>query len=341
LLRGFWDELQKRGVELRELQRLSGMNRPRVGGFLSTVSEQDVYRLYEAALALTGDRALGVSVANAMSVASLHLVGQLFVTSVTLRQAIEHTFRAAPHLRRRALWIEELPDGRVRLGHRSEQPSRPGARVDAEMTGVFMYKLAAHFVERPSEMPAVQFPFPAPEDTSTYHRVFPGGAQFDADGTFVVLPRVLLDRRRSGVDPTLTRQLLQLAEDHYGTQHIGAESDWKYRVRSVLRAHVAPRLLDAETLARQLGLSARGLSRRLAREGVSLSTLVDETQYERARSLLRRPMTTSKEIAASLGYAELSSFFRAFRRWSGGLTPSEYRRGQLASTIDAAVKPKS
>ena len=328
LLRGFWDELQKRGVQLRELERLSGISRPRLDSFSSTLSDQEVYRLYEAALALTGDAALGVTVGNAMSVASLHLVGQLFVTSVTLRQAIELAMRAAPHLRQRTLWLDELPGGRVRVGHLCEQPRRPGARVDSEMTGVFMSKLASHFLERPSEMLAVQFPFPVPEDTSVYLRVFPGGVQFDADGTFVVLPAAALDRRRSGVDPSLPRQLLQLAWDHYGTAHVGADSVWTYRVRCALRAQIAPMLVDAGTLARQLGLSQRALSRRLGREGASLSTLIDETQYERAQAFLRRPQVTAKEVARALGYAELSSFFRAFRRWSGGLTPSQDRRRQ-------------
>lgn len=331
LLRGFWDELERRGVSLRELERLSGVTRPRRGDFSSTVSEQDAYRLYEAALPLTGDDALGVSVGDAMSVASLHLVGQLFVASVTLRQAIELAIRAEQHLRQRSLWLEDQPNGQVRVGHFSEQPARPGARVDAEMTGVFMCKLAAHFLERPSEVLTVQFPFPAPEDASTYLRVFPGGVQFDADGTFIVLPRVALDRRRSGVDPTLPHQLLQLAQDRYGTAQAGADSDWAHQVRRALRAQAAPRLVDPKALARQFGLSLRALSRRLAREEVSLSTLIDEALYERARALLRRPTATAKEVAAALGYAELSSFFRAFRRWSGGLTPREYRQRQCAT----------
>jgi AraC-like DNA-binding protein len=332
LLRGFWDELEKRVVSVRELERLSGVTRPRRGDFSSTVSEQDAYRLYEAALALTGDEALGVSVGDAMSVASLHLVGQLFVASVTLRQAIELAIRAEQHLRQRSLWLEDQPNGRVRLGHFSEQSGRPGARVDAEMTGVLMCKLAAHFLDYPSEVLTVQLPFPAPEDASTYLRVFPGGVQFDADGTFIVLPRVALDRRRSGVDPTLAHQLLQLAQDRYGTAQVGADSDWAHQVRRALRAQAAPRLVDPKALARQFGLSLRALSRRLAREEVSFSSLIDEALYERARALLRRPTASAKEVAAALGYAELSSFFRAFRRWSGGLTPTEYRQRAIRTT---------
>jgi AraC-like DNA-binding protein len=137
----------------------------------------------------------------------------------------------------------------------------------------------------------------------------------------------------------LPKQLLQLAQDQYGTAQADADSNWAQRVRNALRAHAVPRLIDPEILARQFRLSRRGLSRRLASEGVSLSTLIDEALYERACTLLRRPQATAKDVAAALGYAELSSFFRAFRRWSGGLTPQEYRQregivGPAAEKLD-------
>ena len=67
LLRGFWDELHRRGVSLRELENRTGLTRPRVGDYRSTVSRQDAFRLYEAALELTGDETLGISVASALS----------------------------------------------------------------------------------------------------------------------------------------------------------------------------------------------------------------------------------------------------------------------------------
>lgn len=329
LVRGVWDELHTRGVSLSELERLSGVPRPRGDEFSSTISDQEAYRLYEAAVALTGDEALGISIGSAMSVASLHLVGQLFVASVTLRQAIELAVRAERHIRQRAPCVEDRPHGEVRLG--SHQPRLSGgARVDAEMTGVFMAKLVAPFLKHPSEVLTVQLPFPAPQDTSPYERAFPGRVEFDADGTFIVFPRAALDRRRIGVDPMLSKQLLQLAQDQYGTTLAEVDSDWVQRVRRALHAHAAPRLVDPETLARQFRLSKRGLSRRLAHEGVSLSALIDEALYERARRLLRRPAATAREVAEVLGYSELSSFFRAFRRWSGGLTPNECRQREQA-----------
>jgi AraC-like DNA-binding protein len=291
------------------------------------VSKRDVHRLFEVAVALTGDDILGLSVARAMRSASFHLVGHLVLASVNLRQALELVTRAGPYWCAPAL--EELAGGRVRVGFYSDEIPSRGAFIASQMTGVYLYDMALHFSSGASELPTVQLDVPAPADTSAYQRAFPGGVEFGMDGTFVTVPGRVLDERRSGADPALVQQLLRLAQDHYGT--ILADHTWTSRVRRALRGHAVPRLVEPSVLAGQLGVSVRGLWRRLASEGTSLSSLIDEASYERAQRLLSRPRATCAEVAEALGYAELSSFHRAFRRWSGGLTPNVYRQQQRAA----------
>jgi AraC-like DNA-binding protein len=71
-----------------------------------------------------------------------------------------------------------------------------------------------------------------------------------------------------------------------------------------------------ETIARQLGVSARTLRRNLEQEGTTLRAVVDEVRRERADELLAagRPV---KEIAFGLGFSEPSAFSRAYKRWTG------------------------
>jgi AraC-like DNA-binding protein len=207
----------------------------------------------------------------------------------------------------------------------TEASEREGARVEAELTAVLMHDIALHFfAEGTRERPLVELPFAAPVDTQPYRRMFPGGVRFGGDGAFVYVPTSVLTKRRSGTDPALIDHLVRLALSQYGAAD--ADDDWASRVRGALRAQRSPRLVDAQVLAGQLGVTTRGLSRRLAREGVSLTELLDEALFERARALLQEPSATAMQVADALGYAELSSFFRAFRRWSGGLTPAAYRR---------------
>ena len=80
-----------------------------------------------------------------------------------------------------------------------------------------------------------------------------------------------------------------------------------------------------EHAARRLGIPVRTLQRRLRERGQSYGELVDATRRRRACCLLARPGTRVADVAKALGYADASSFSRAFRRWTG-MAPREFRR---------------
>jgi len=80
-----------------------------------------------------------------------------------------------------------------------------------------------------------------------------------------------------------------------------------------------------ELTARLLGMPVRSLQRRLRECGQSYSQLVDAIRCEQACRLLDEPGTCVANVADTLGYADPSSFSRAFRRWTG-LSPKGYQR---------------
>lgn len=96
-------------------------------------------------------------------------------------------------------------------------------------------------------------------------------------------------------------------------------------------ANRARRLLESDDvgsinqLATRLNMAPRTLRRRLASEGVSFSTLVDESLRDEAQRLMRSSRMPIDEVARRLGYTSASSFARAFHRWTGK-TPARYRR---------------
>ena len=70
-------------------------------------------------------------------------------------------------------------------------------------------------------------------------------------------------------------------------------------------------------VARLLSLSPRTLQRLLNGEGISYSDLVDRRRCKAACEALEKTPEPIQDIAARLGYADASSFARAFRRWTG------------------------
>ena len=79
-----------------------------------------------------------------------------------------------------------------------------------------------------------------------------------------------------------------------------------------------------EEVARLLDISPRTLQRRLNGEGISYSDLVDRCRCNAASEALECTQRSIEDISTTLGYADASSFARAFRRWTG-VAPSIYR----------------
>jgi AraC-like DNA-binding protein len=130
-------------------------------------------------------------------------------------------------------------------------------------------------------------------------------------------------RRR---DPVLRRLLETQANDILARQP--ARTGLAFQVQRALAARVAGGDTSVVALARELAMSGRTLQRRLATEGVSYHTLLDDARKAAAGQYLRESTLAIGEIAYLVGYSEPAPFHRAFKRWFGK-TPSEVRSSKF------------
>lgn len=101
--------------------------------------------------------------------------------------------------------------------------------------------------------------------------------------------------------------------------------------KAVLKAQEWAHMRDGQgitlaAMATVAGLEQRTLLRRFANAtGMTPIEYCRAVRIARARELLEGGQLPQKEIAASLGYADVATFSRVFRR-STGLTPGAYRK---------------
>jgi AraC-like DNA-binding protein len=87
------------------------------------------------------------------------------------------------------------------------------------------------------------------------------------------------------------------------------------------------RIPDMEAIAAEMRMTSRTLRRHLTAEGANFRELLEEVRSTLAVELMVRARLTHAEIAERLGYADVTTFIEAFRRWKG-MPPSEFRRRQ-------------
>jgi AraC-like DNA-binding protein len=95
-------------------------------------------------------------------------------------------------------------------------------------------------------------------------------------------------------------------------------------VRDRIRERLPEGRPTLESVARALGLTARTLQRRLADEGTSFGAELEGVREDLARLYVADDRRTLCEVAYLLGYSDLSTFVRAFRRWTQ-MTPARFR----------------
>ena len=103
-----------------------------------------------------------------------------------------------------------------------------------------------------------------------------------------------------------------------------ADIDFATSLRLLLTGHI-DECKNINDCADMVGLSSRTLQRRLAEQGTTFNTLLDQARFDLARQLLRDISVSVTDVAVELGYEDPANFSRAYRRWAG-ISPRNYRK---------------
>ncbi len=175
-----------------------------------------------------------------------------------------------------------------------------------------------------AEMPLaeVHFRHTAPHDTQPFAGFFGCPVRFAAGENALLFDSALLAQPLLQADVELN--LAMRDEARKAIDRSRSEQDIAAQVRKLL----APRLPKCETtlkhIAAGLGITPRTLQRRLASADISFQEVLDATRRDLAQVYLRDPALSALDVALLLGYAEQSSFTRAFRSWFD-ITPTAWR----------------
>ncbi|WP_409300989.1 AraC family transcriptional regulator [Pseudomonas sp. KCJK8993] len=225
-----------------------------------------------------------------------------------------------------SLMLEHLPAQLVRQQSLAEivlLEEEPPRRAFTYFTyWMIVHGVACWLAGRRIPILAIELRCPQPDFCDDYRVMFSDNLRFDRPRTRMIIAADCLDLPIKRSDEELKRFL----------GHAPANILVKYRDPQSLASRIKQQLRqlpgeqwpEAESLAQSLCISASTLRRRLAEEGQSYQALKDGVRKELAIVWLAEPQISFVEIAERLGFADTSSFYKAFRKWSGS-NPGHYR----------------
>ena len=226
-----------------------------------------------------------------------------------------------------SLMLEQMPAELVRQQSLAEivllEPELTPQRAFTYFTyWMIVHGVACWLAGRRIPILAIELRCPQPDFCDDYRVMFSDNLRFDRPRTRMIFSADCLDLpiKRS---PEELKRFLAHAPANILVKYRDPDS-LATRIKHDLRQMPADTWPETEGLAANLCISASTLRRRLADEGQTYQGLKDSVRKELAIVWLAEPHISFAEIAARLGFADASSFYKAFRKWSGS-NPGHYR----------------
>jgi AraC-like DNA-binding protein len=326
-VRALVESMEHLGVSRAQLLRAARIEATELESAEARLPRAQAHRIFELAFDLSGDPALGLHLAEALTEAASAVIAHaleagLVAHSASLREGFaslsqfQRLLGDAPYFELR----EQDDEATLRCLPLPGQSPRL-QRFSCEMVLTSFFRLIRYFSAdaRPER---VCFAYEAPSYRREYARVFERTERFAQPFTGMVIDRALLDLPSPNRDEGVHEALRALAERR--TMRLARDVPYALRVREFLVQQGCPREIDMEAVARSFGLSVRSLRRRLASEGRTYAAIETDALAIVAKQLLRDKRRTIQETAYEMGFSDTTAFHRAFKRWTG-TTPSAVR----------------
>jgi AraC-like DNA-binding protein len=278
--------------------------------------------LMDAAATLVGDPYLALRLPAELKFRRYGLHELAARASGTVRESLQRVSRYASLIHPRMSFTLEEEGGEARWRQQMRGYPRGVGRASNEYASASAHM---HLSRNGGTARRVWFMHPRPRDLGPLHRFF-GTRELDfgCDDNGLAFDAAILDRGTPEGDARLLATVEPLAEEALRAQP--PAHDFSVEVATKIRA-LLPDAANVDAVASALHMSARTLQRRLGEAGTQFSEVLDGVRADEARRALASSDVPLAEIAWKLGFADLATFSRAFKRWTG-LPPGTFRRQQ-------------
>jgi AraC-like DNA-binding protein len=321
--------VRQRGKPVKALFAAAGLDPAHLPTSDEHLAAERYLELWDAAMRLVDDPAFAVRAGASFDLGALGIFGFLAISCETLGDAYRRTVPMRSLYNVGASWELETRRDRLRLSW-SAWPLKSkaaGARAMNEYQVAEMLAAMRQMTKQRLVPKRVAFTHEAADAGEAWRETFGVMPEFGADFCgFEADASWLSLQVRTGnakLRDYFERQCTEVKAAFARDPPFAAE------VRQRLVASMNGERAGVREIARSLAMTERTLQRRLTDEGTGFTQVLDEVRREFAERYLARPHLSVGEVGWLTGFNDASSFFKAFRRWTG-LTPGAWRERQTA-----------
>jgi AraC-like DNA-binding protein len=277
--------------------------------------------MFEQAARQTGIDDFGLRFGRDYNLERMGPLGALAVNAPTLGAALSHLCKYFAAIQEHSELTLKSQGNLFSLEYKIRDGRITARRQDAELS-IAMFNNIFRRCFGPAWSPEeIHFEHPRAAEPLAHANLLNAPVYFAQPRNAILFNRDILHRPMPGADPS---QLPSLAASVKSRAAQARPDDFIGLVVAQIRDGLAGGDASLARIATRLGSSEAKLYRQLAALGADFTALTQTIRHELSLTYAAQPHIPLTEIAALLGYSELSAFSRAFKRWTG-MAPAAYR----------------
>ncbi|MCP4448152.1 MAG: AraC family transcriptional regulator [Myxococcales bacterium] len=317
------DACAELGLDTQGILHGAGLSPALIADADKRIAAESADALWERAYEVAEDPHLALHAAEALPFGAYKVLDFIVANAPTLGEGLARVLHYFPIVDPRGNLTIGEQAGDFVITMEAEQGALPGPAQEFTFAALVLRSRACTEVAWPPKY--VNFTMEKPNNSREHERIFECPIRFGQSRAQLVLSRETWDLPVSGSNSALfgvleehaTRLLNELPS-------VAQPPSLLDRVRAVLREELRGGDVKAVHVAKRLGFGERTLQRRLGEFDTTYLEVLANAREEMAREYLREPGISLTEVAFLLGFADQSSFTRAFKRWTGK-SPGDWR----------------
>ncbi len=321
IVKSIADSLVDYGVDLESVLAGVGVNSGLLSDTDAQIPQDTLTKLWEKSVELTSDSSFGITAGARVSIFSYPEISYSFISCANLLEVCKRIFRY------QRLLSEGFQFGFEKLGEEylltfNIIPDQCQPSIQAFDGAMATFITTVDWITHQQIKPLrAGFKRSKPDSLKHHDKLFPGPKTFEDNAWCLYFSTKDME-----LDLPSANEQLSKIHDANADKYLSKSDRGPFtkKVQNLIVTNLPSGDPKQEKIAALLFVSSSTLKRRLQTEGVHYSDLLSDIRHQLAKTYLTNDELSLMEVTYLLGFAEYTSFNRAFKRWES-VTPKQWR----------------